>query len=175
MYLDLDAQKIPEPLKNIEVPEQSPRYGVTSLSADYPWYAGKSDASTRTHWLSAICANPVDDKRHGVDLDEPDAKIRPNFTGLTDRTVIEIEEGCSVSSGSGLAIHRFRGKSGYPPISPDGGQAEHDDSRRPVFVYCGRRSAMMCQCQEPGLRCCCCLRESSSNPANSATRVVASQ
>jgi hypothetical protein len=24
LYLDLDAQKIPEPLKNIEVPEQSP-------------------------------------------------------------------------------------------------------------------------------------------------------
>jgi hypothetical protein len=29
----------------------------------------------------------------------------------------------------------------------------------------GRRSAMMCQCQEPGLRCCCCFKESSSNPA----------
>jgi len=28
LYLDLDAQKIPEPLKNIEVPEQSRVAGV---------------------------------------------------------------------------------------------------------------------------------------------------
>jgi len=116
LYLDLDAQKIPEPLKNIEVPEQSPRYGVTSLSADYPRYAGKSDASTRTHWLSAICANPVDDKRHGVDLDEPDAKIRPNFTDLTDRTVMRSRKGAlcrraavwpSIDSGGNQVTHRF--------------------------------------------------------------------
>jgi hypothetical protein len=33
------------------------------------------------------------------------------------------------------------------------------------FFYCARRSAIMCQCQEPGLRCSCSLRESSSKPA----------
>jgi hypothetical protein len=70
---------------------------------------------------------------------------------LTEKTVLEEE--WPVSSGM-LRPSTGPGKERHLANFSDDGTGEYCCFRTPAS-YCGRRSAMMCQCQEPGLRCCC--------------------